>query len=127
MNIKHITEAQFDAEVLQQKGIVLVDFYADWCGPCQMLGPILEEVADALGDRIKIVKVNVDEAQGLAQQYGVMSIPAVYLFDGGAKMSKFVGRKIKGRNHRFYRKRLMYNPAQQNVNKKTLPKRGVFF
>ena len=75
MNIKHITEAQFDAEVLQQKGIVLVDFYADWCGPCQMLGPILEEVADALGDRIKIVKVNVDEAQGLAQQYGVMSIP----------------------------------------------------
>ena len=45
MNIKHITEAQFDAEVLQQKGIVLVDFYADWCGPCQMLGPILEEVA----------------------------------------------------------------------------------
>ena len=95
MSIKHISEAQFDAEVLQEKGIVLVDFYADWCGPCQMLGPILEEVAAALGDRVKIVKVNVDEAQGLAQQYGVMSIPTVYLFDGGAKMSKFVGAKSK--------------------------------
>ena len=95
MSIKHISEAQFDAEVLQDKGLVLVDFYADWCGPCQMLGPILEEVAAALGDRVKIVKVNVDEAQGLAQQYGVMSIPTVYLFDGGAKMSKFVGAKSK--------------------------------
>lgn len=92
--IKHISEAQFDAEVLQDKGIVLVDFYADWCGPCQMLGPILEEVSDTL-DKVKVVKVNVDEAQGLAQQYGVMSIPTVYLFDGGAKMEKFVGVKSK--------------------------------
>ena len=96
MSIKHINEAQFDAEVLQDKGLVLVDFYADWCGPCQMLGPIMEEVSDALGDKIKIVKVNVDEAQSIAQQYGVMSIPTVYLFDAGSKMSKFVGVKSKG-------------------------------
>lgn len=92
--IKHISEAQFDEEVLQDKGIVLVDFYADWCGPCKMLGPIMEEVDDTL-DKVKIVKVNVDEAQSLAQKYGVMSIPTVYLFDGGAKMGKFVGVKTK--------------------------------
>lgn len=92
--IKHISESQFEAEVLNDKGIVLVDFYADWCGPCKMLGPILEEVAAEM-DHIKIVKINVDEAQSLAQQYGVMSIPTVYLFDGGAKMDKFVGVKTK--------------------------------
>ena len=95
MSIKHINESQFDAEVMKDKGLVLVDFYADWCGPCKMLGPILEEVADTLGDSLKVVKVNVDEAQNLAKEYGVMSIPTVYLFDGGAKMGRFVGVKSK--------------------------------
>ncbi|MGI6153501.1 MAG: thioredoxin [Christensenellaceae bacterium] len=92
--IKHITQEQFKPEVLDDKGIVLVDFYADWCGPCKMLGPILEEISEEM-DNIKIVKVNVDEAQNLAQEYGVMSIPTVYLFDGGAKMGRFVGVKSK--------------------------------
>ncbi|MEF9990343.1 MAG: thioredoxin [Christensenellaceae bacterium] len=95
MAIKHINETQFDAEVLKDKGVVLVDFYADWCGPCKMLGPILEEVDAQIGEKIKIVKINVDEAQAIAQEYGVMSIPTVYLFDGGTKMSKFVGVKSK--------------------------------
>ena len=95
MSIKHNNESQFDAEVMKDKGLVLVDFYADWCGPCKMLGPILEEVADTLGDSLKVVKVNVDEAQNLAKEYGVMSKPTVYLFDGGAKMGRFVGVKSK--------------------------------
>lgn len=95
MAVKHIEESQFQQEVLDDKGMVLVDFYADWCGPCKMLGPIMDEVDAAIGDRVKIVKVNVDEAQSLAQQYGVMSIPTVYLFDGGAKMGHFVGVKSK--------------------------------
>ncbi|MEA4854763.1 MAG: thioredoxin [Christensenella sp.] len=94
MSIKHITEAQFDSEVMQSKGMVLVDFYADWCGPCKMLAPILEEVDSAL-ENLKIVKINVDDAPNLAREYGVMSIPTVYLFDGGAKMGRFVGVKSK--------------------------------
>ncbi|WP_066646476.1 thioredoxin [Christensenella timonensis] len=94
MSIKHITEGQFDSEVLQDKNMVLVDFYADWCGPCKMLTPILEEI-DGEIPNLKIVKVNVDEAQNLAKEYGVMSIPTVYLFDGGAKMGRFVGVKSK--------------------------------
>lgn len=79
---------------MDNKGLVLVDFYADWCGPCKMLAPILEEVGETLPE-LKIVKVNVDENQNLAQQYGVMSIPTVYLFDGGMNAGKFVGVKSK--------------------------------
>ena len=94
MSVKHISETQFKSEVLEDKGRVLVDFYADWCGPCKMLGPILEEVSETL-DKLKVVKVNVDEAQSLAQEYGVMSIPTVYLFDGGMNAGKFVGVKSK--------------------------------
>lgn len=94
MDIKHIKEDEFQTEVLDNKGEVLVDFYADWCGPCRMLGPILEEVGEALPE-LKIVKVNVDENQALATQYGVMSIPTVYLFDGGMNAGKFVGVKAK--------------------------------
>lgn len=94
MSVKHISESQFQSEVMEDKGRVLVDFYADWCGPCKMLSPILEEVGDEI-DNLKIVKVNVDESQALAQQYGVMSIPTVYLFDGGMKAGKFVGVKSK--------------------------------
>lgn len=94
MEIKHITENEFQSEVLDNKGLVLVDFYADWCGPCKMLGPILEQVAEVLPN-LKIVKVNVDENQQLAQKYGVMSIPTVYLFDGGMNAGKFVGVKSK--------------------------------
>ncbi len=94
MSVKHINESQFDAEVLENKGMVLVDFFADWCGPCKMLGPILEDVGAEM-ENLKIVKVNVDEAQALAQKYGVMSIPTVYLFDGGMNAGKFVGVKSK--------------------------------
>ena len=94
MSIKHIQENQFQSEVLDNKGLVLVDFYADWCGPCKMLAPILEDVDKELPN-LTIVKINVDSAQALSQQYGVMSIPTVYLFDGGMNVGRFVGVKSK--------------------------------
>lgn len=94
MSVKHIREDQFDSEVLSANGRVLVDFYADWCGPCKTLAPVLEEVSNEV-EGLTVVKVNVDEAQGLAQKYGVMSIPTVYLFDGGKNAGKFVGLRSK--------------------------------
>ena len=94
MSVKHISEDQFNSEVMDYKGRVLVDFYADWCGPCKMLGPILEEISAEVSN-LKVVKVNVDEAQNIAQKYGVMSIPTVYLFNGGVNAGKFVGVKPK--------------------------------
>lgn len=89
--VKEIQEAQFEQEVLQEELPVLVDFWAPWCGPCKMLGPVLEEVAAANDSRLKIVKVNVDENPDLAQKYEVMGIPAMFLFKGGQVVDSFTG------------------------------------
>lgn len=75
-----ITDADFNSEVLETKGVVLVDFYADWCGPCQMLSPVIEELAIELEGKAKVVKVNVDNAAETARKYGIMSIPTLLLF-----------------------------------------------
>lgn len=85
-----ITKDTFEAEVLQAEKPVLVDFWAVWCGPCQMVGPVLEEIAEERDDII-IGKVNVDEEQELAAQFGVMSIPTMILFKGGEAVNKIVG------------------------------------
>jgi thioredoxin 1 len=82
---------QFHSEVLMANGPVLVDFYADWCGPCRMLSPKLEDLADRYGDQIKVVKVNVDRAKGLAKEYKVQSIPDLRLFEGGRQTDQMVG------------------------------------
>lgn len=89
--VKEITESQFEAEVLQADLPVLVDFWAPWCGPCKMLGPVLEEVAAANDSRLKVVKVNVDENPTLAQKYEVMSIPTMFLIKGGQVIESFMG------------------------------------
>lgn len=90
--MKHISSKDFQTEVLDHKGVVLVDFYADWCGPCRMLGPILEEVdAENKDENIKILKLNVDENQPTAMEYGVMSIPTVIIFKDGKEFDKKVG------------------------------------
>lgn len=85
-----ITKDNFEAEVLKSEQPVLVDFWAVWCGPCQMVGPVLEEIA-AERDDIKIGKVNVDEQQELAAQFGVMSIPTMILFKDGEAVNKQIG------------------------------------
>ncbi len=86
------TQESFQADVLDVKGkVVLVDFWAPWCGPCQMQGPILDELAGEVGDKAVVVKVNVDENGELAGQYGVMSIPALKVFKDGEIVEDMVG------------------------------------
>lgn len=92
MAVKHITDADFTAET--KEGLVLVDFWAPWCGPCKMIGPVLEEMDAEIGDKVKITKLNVDE-NVIASQFGVMSIPTLLLFKDGQVIDKIVGFKPK--------------------------------
>lgn len=91
----NITQKDFKTEVLDFKGKVLVDFWATWCGPCQMLTPIMEEISNEMSSVVKVVKVNVDEEQDLAAQYNVSAIPTVILFDQGQIKDTFIGFKQK--------------------------------
>ena len=90
MEIK-ITNDNFEAEVVKADRPVLVDFWATWCGPCMMLGPVVAEIAEERKDVIKVGKVNVDEEPGLAAKFGIMSIPAVLLFKNGEVVANSVG------------------------------------
>jgi len=85
------TKTNFQAEVTDFQGKVLVDFWASWCGPCQSLGPVLEQLVEANPGKFKLVKVNVDEEQELAMQYQISSIPAVYVFENGQQKDVIVG------------------------------------
>ena len=91
--VKHLTSADF--EEVTSKGTVLIDFWATWCGPCRMLGPILDQVAAEVGDDAVIAKVNVEEEQELAAKFGVRSIPAIFILKDGEVVKDFVGLKDK--------------------------------
>lgn len=90
MAVMHITKANFETEVLQSENPVLIDFWAAWCGPCQMLLPIIDEVAEE-ADNVKVCKINVDEEPELAAQYKIMTIPTLVLMKHGQVMKTIVG------------------------------------
>lgn len=95
MTIEIADKKQFDKEVLKAKELVIVDFWAPWCGPCKMLKPIFEKVADDYKGKVKFVKVDVDENGDVAQEYGVMSIPALKIFKDGEVVDEKVGMLMK--------------------------------
>lgn len=93
--IKHVTDQDYNVEVEEAKGLVLVDFWAPWCGPCVMVGPILEELAEEMGNKVKICKVNIDESKQKAGELGIMSIPAIVLYKDGSIVETVVGARGK--------------------------------
>jgi thioredoxin 1 len=90
-----ISTSQFDAEVLQSETPVIVDFWAEWCGPCRAVSPILEQIAEERADEVRVVKVNIDEEPELQQRYGILSIPTILLFKGGEPAAAAIGAQPK--------------------------------
>ena len=91
MSMLTFEEKNFEEEVLKAEGKVLVDFYADWCGPCRMMSPVIDDIAKELDGKVKVGKVNVDNNQELAIKYDVMSIPTIMVFEKGNPIKTFVG------------------------------------
>lgn len=98
MAVAHINQDNFEQEVINHKGVVFVDFFAEWCGPCKMTEPIIEELAtsDNFKDKVKFVKIDVDENQDLAAQFSVFSIPTFITFKDGEPVNQFAGARDKG-------------------------------
>jgi thioredoxin 1 len=90
-NITHVTIRTWDAEVLRSNLPVFVDFWAEWCGPCRMVGPAVEQIGNIMAGKIKVTKLNVDENQQIAMKYGVQSIPSLILFKGGKEVARTIG------------------------------------
>lgn len=96
-DVLEVNQDNFESEVLQATQPVLVDFWAPWCGPCRMVGPVVEELAGENADSVKVAKVNLDDNQNLAMNYQISSIPTLMLFKGGEVIDRFVGVQPKAR------------------------------
>ena len=92
--MRNINTREFNSEVLNQSGVVIVDFYATWCGPCKMLAPVLESIDNEMGN-IKVVKVDIDESRRLAMNYGIQSVPTIKIFKDGREVATRVGYQPK--------------------------------
>ncbi len=97
MTTKTVTDASFDSDVINSSEPVVVDFWAEWCGPCKMIAPALEEIATEMDGKVKVAKLNIDENQNTAIKYGVKSIPTLMLFKGGELVATQVGAAPKGK------------------------------
>ena len=95
MSVSAVTDQTFDTEVLMSDKPVVVDFWAEWCGPCRMVSPILEEISNEHGDKITVVKLNVDENPAIAASYRITSIPTLNVYSGGQVVKQIIGAKPK--------------------------------
>ena len=95
MSVNHFSNDTFQSEVLQGSGPILVDFWAPWCGPCKMLGPVIDGLADELSGKAVVGKVNIDDEPDLAAKYGVVTIPTIILFKDGQEVNRLVGVQSK--------------------------------
>ena len=93
--IKVVTDESFEADVLKNPKPVIVEYWADWCGPCRMVAPVLEEIATEYADKIDVVKLNIDDNPTVSQRYGIMAIPTMSVFSGGQVVKQIVGAKPK--------------------------------
>ena len=101
MAVGKVSDATFETEVLKASGPVVVDFWAEWCGPCRMIGPALEEISDEMAGKVKIAKLNVDENPQISSQLGIRSIPALMMFKDGKVVAQKVGAAPKGELSRW--------------------------
>jgi thioredoxin 1 len=97
MAVAKVSDSSFESDVLKSKEPVLVDFWAEWCGPCRMVAPVLEEVSAELQGKLKVVKLNVDENPQTASKYGIMSIPTLMIFKNGELASRQIGAAAKAK------------------------------
>ena len=100
-NVIHVTSKSWDTDVINSDMPVLVDFWAEWCGPCRMVGPAVEQLSKTMRDKIKVAKLNVDQNQEIAMKYGVQSIPSLLLFKAGKEIARTLGAYYKESYQKF--------------------------